>query len=38
MKKLIYVLVLGITLLGCLPALADGGDPIPTKPPVGNVR
>jgi hypothetical protein len=39
MKKLVYVVLLGLALLGSVStAFADGGEPIPTKPPVQNAR
>lgn len=39
MKKLVHVLLLTIALLGTVTgAFADGGDPMPLKPPNQGVR
>ena len=39
MKKLVHVLLISLALLGAVtPAFADGGDPVPTKPPGQGVR
>jgi len=39
MKKLVHVLLPGLALLGSVcTALADGGGPVPTKPPTQSVR
>lgn len=40
MKKFAHILLLSLALLASLPtsAFADGTDPTPTKPPVGNAR
>ena len=39
MKKLVHVLLIGLALLGSVSsALADGTDPVPTKPPTQGAR
>jgi len=39
MKKLVHILLISLALLGSVStAFADGGDPMPTKPPNQGVR
>jgi hypothetical protein len=39
MKKLVHILLISLALLGsAASAFADGPDPMPTGPPIGNVR
>jgi len=39
MKKLVHILLIGLALLGSVStAFADGPDPMPTNPPIGNAR
>jgi len=39
MKKLVHVLLLTVALLGAVStAFADGGDPMPLKPPMAEGR
>jgi hypothetical protein len=39
MKKLVHVLLIGLALLGSVStAFADGGEPMPLKPPNQGIR
>jgi len=39
MKKLLYVVLIAIALLGSVStAFADGTEPMPTQPPIQNAR
>ena len=39
MKKLVHILLISLALSGSVStAFADGGDPMPLKPPTTNVR
>ena len=39
MKKLVHILVICLALLGSATTVfADGPDPMPTGPPIGNAR
>ena len=39
MKKLVHILLISLALLGSVStAFADGGDPMPLKPPMYSVR